>query len=70
MKVGICMPTGYYDIRDDAVVWDALLTAVNRITLYNERSGEFEADDNRNMVTFEVEDQAKRGENLPAFSTL
>ncbi len=54
MKVVICMPTGYYGIRDDAVIRDALLTAVNRITLYDERSGEFEADSNRNMVTFEV----------------
>lgn len=56
MKVVICMPTGLENngIQDDAVIRDALLTAVNRITLYGERSGEFEADNNRNMVTFEV----------------
>lgn len=31
------------------------LTAVNRITLMDEKSGEFEAGDgNQNMVTFEV----------------
>lgn len=40
---------------DDAVIRDALLTAVNRITLMDEKSGEFEAGDgNQNMVTFEV----------------
>ncbi len=30
MKVVICMPTGDDGIRDDAVIRDALLTAVNR----------------------------------------
>lgn len=40
---------------DDAVIRNALLTAVNRITLMDEKSGEFEAGDgNQNMVTFEV----------------
>ena len=56
MKVVICMPTGHSGIQDDTVIRDALLTAVNRITMYDERNGEFEADDKRNMVTFEVED--------------
>lgn len=42
-------------IQDDAVIRNALLTAVNRITLMDEKSGEFEAGDgNQNMVTFEV----------------
>lgn len=56
MKVVICMPTGSEGngIKDDAVIRDALLTVVNRITLYDERSGEFAADNNGNMVTFEV----------------
>ena len=44
-------------IQDDAVIRDALLTVVNRITLEDEKSGEFEAGDNkRNMVTFKVDD--------------
>lgn len=55
MKFLICMPTGKDGIQDDAVIRDALLTAVNRITLMDEKSGEFEAGDgNQNMVTFEV----------------
>lgn len=33
MKFLICMPTGKDGIQDDAVIRDALLTAVNRITL-------------------------------------
>lgn len=56
MRVVICMPTGKGGIQDETIIRDALLTAVNRITGYDERSGEFEADNNRNMVTFEVED--------------
>ena len=43
MKFLICMPTGKDGIQDDAVIRDALLTAVNRITLMDEKSGEFEA---------------------------
>lgn len=40
---------------DDAVIRDALLTVVNRITMIGEESGEFEAGDGkRNMVTFQV----------------
>lgn len=56
MKVVICMPTGSESngIQDDTVIRDALLTVVNRITLEGERSGEFEADDKRNVVTFNV----------------
>lgn len=57
MKVLICMPTGPEadGIQDDEVIRDALLTVVNRITLLDETSGEFEAGDGkRNMVTFEV----------------
>ena len=51
MKFLICMPTGKDGIQDDAVIRDALLTAVNRITLMDEKSGEFEAGDgNQNMV--------------------
>lgn len=57
MKIVICMPTGKDGIQDDAVIRDALLTAVNRITLIGEKNGEFEAGDgNLNMVTFEVSD--------------
>ena len=42
-------------VSKDAVIRNALLTAVNRITLMDEKSGEFEAGDgNQNMVTFEV----------------
>ena len=53
MKFLICMPTGKDGIQDD--IRNALLTAVNRITLMDEKSGEFEAGDgNQNMVTFEV----------------
>lgn len=38
-----------------SILADILLTAVNRITLMDEKSGEFEAGDgNQNMVTFEV----------------
>lgn len=55
MKFLICMPTGKDGIQDDAVIRNSLLTAVNRITLMDEKSGEFEASDgNQNMVTFEV----------------
>lgn len=55
MKFLICMPTGKDGIQDDAVIRNALLMAVNRITLMDEKSGEFEAGDgNQNMVTFEV----------------
>ncbi len=54
MRVVICMPTGKGGIQDDAIIRDALLTAVNRITMVGDMSGEFEADDKRNMVTFEV----------------
>ena len=43
MKFLICMPTGKDGIQDDAVIRNALLTAVNRITLMDEKSGEFEA---------------------------
>lgn len=56
MRVVICMPTGKDGIQDQMIIRDALLTAVNRITGYDEKSGEFEADNNRNMVTFRVED--------------
>ena len=59
MRIVICMPTGKEadGIQDDAVIRDALLTVVNRITLEEEKSGEFEAGDNkRNMVTFKVDD--------------
>ena len=38
MKFLICMPTGKDGIQDDAVIRDALLTAVNRITLMDEKS--------------------------------
>ena len=52
MRVVICMPTGADGIQDDAVIRDALLTVVNRITMVGEESGEFEAGDwKRNMVT-------------------
>lgn len=54
MRVVICMPTGKDGIQDDAIIRDALLTVVNRITLLDETSGEFEADNKKNMVTFEV----------------
>lgn len=54
MRVVICMPTGKDGIQDDAIIRDALLTAVNRITLLDETSSEFEADNNKNMVTFNV----------------
>lgn len=55
MRVVICMPTGADGIQDDAVIRDALLTVVNRITMVGEKSGEFEAGDGkRNMVTFQV----------------
>lgn len=56
MRIVICMPTGKDGIQDDAIIRDALLTAVNRITLLDEKSGEFEADNNKNMVTFKVEE--------------
>lgn len=56
MRVVICMPTGKDGIQDDTIIRDALLTAVNRITLLDEKSGEFEADNNKNMATFEVEE--------------
>ena len=54
MKVVICMPTGQGGIQDGTVIRDALLTVINRITFEDERSGEFEADNNKNMVTFKV----------------
>lgn len=54
MKVVICMPTGQGGIQNDTVIRDALLTVVNRIIFEDERSGEFEADNNKNMVTFKV----------------
>lgn len=56
MRVVICMPTGEDGIQDDAIIRDALLTVVNRITMLDEKSGEFEVGNNKNMVTFEVED--------------
>lgn len=56
MRIVICMPTGKDGIQDDVIIRDALLTAVNRITLLDEKSGEFEADNNKNMVTFKVEE--------------
>lgn len=56
MRVVICMPIGKDGIQDETIIRDALLTAVNRITLMDEDRGEFEADNNRNMVTFKVED--------------
>lgn len=56
MRVIICMPTGKDGIQDDVIIRDALLTAVNRITLLDEKSGEFEADNDKNMVTFKVEE--------------
>lgn len=56
MRIVICMPTGKDGIKDDTIIRDALLTAVNRITLLDEKSGEFEADNNKNMVTFKVEE--------------
>lgn len=56
MRIVICMPTGKDGIQDDTIIRDALLTAVNRITLLDEKSGEFEADNNKNMVTFKVEE--------------
>lgn len=56
MRIVICMPTGKDGIQDDVTIRDALLTAVNRITLLDEKSGEFEADNNKNMVTFEIEE--------------
>lgn len=44
-----------YILRAEQLDVDALLTAVNRIMLMDEKSGEFEAGDgNQNMVTFEV----------------
>lgn len=57
MRILICMPTGQESggIQDEAVIREALLTVVNRITLVGENSGEFEAGDNKkNMVTFAV----------------
>ena len=57
MRIVICMPTSEEanGIQDDAVIRDALLTVVNRITMLDEKSGEFEAGDGkRNMVTFQV----------------
>ena len=55
MKFLICMPTGKDGIQDDAVIRNALLTAVNRITLMDEKIGEFEAGDgNHNIVTVKV----------------
>lgn len=57
MCIVICMPTGEEanGIQDDTVIRDALLTVVNRITMLDEKSGEFEAGDGkRNMVTFQV----------------
>lgn len=38
MKFLICMPTGKDGIQDDAVIRNALLTAVNRITLMMRRA--------------------------------
>lgn len=55
MRVVICMPTEKDGIQDETIIRDALLTAINRITGYDEKSGEFEVDNNRNMVTFKVE---------------
>lgn len=57
MRIVICMPTGEEanGIQDDTVIRDALLTVVNRITMLDEKSGEFEAGNGkRNMVTFQV----------------
>ena len=57
MRIVICMPTGEEAncIQDDTVIRDALLTVVNRITMLDEKSGEFEAGNGkRNMVTFQV----------------
>lgn len=56
MRIVICMPTGKDGIQDDVIIRDTLLTAVNRITLLDEKSGEFEADNDKNMVTFKVEE--------------
>lgn len=56
MRIVICMPTGKDGIQDDLIIRDALLTVVNRITLLDEKSGEFEADNDKNMVTFKVEE--------------
>lgn len=42
MRVVICMPTGKDGIQDDLIIRDSLLTVVNRITLLDEKSGEFE----------------------------
>jgi hypothetical protein len=56
MRVVICMPTGKDGIQDDLIIRDSLLTVVNRITLLDEKSGEFEADNDKNMVTFKVEE--------------
>ena len=39
MRVVICMPTGRGGIQDDTIIRDALLTAVHRITGYDEKSG-------------------------------
>lgn len=54
MKIVICMPTGMDGIHDESIISDVLQTVVNRIVYEGEISGEFEADDQRNMVTFEV----------------
>lgn len=56
MRVVICMPTGKDGIQDDLIIRDSLLTVVNRIALLDEKSGEFEADNDKNMVTFKVEE--------------
>ena len=56
MRVVICMPTGKDGIQDDLIIRDSLLTVLNRITLLDEKSGEFEADNDKNMVTFKVEE--------------
>ena len=56
MRIVICMPTGKDGIQDDLIIRDALLTVVNRITLLDEKSGEVEADNDKNMVTFKVEE--------------
>lgn len=55
MRIVICMPTGKDGIQDSTIIRDALLTVVNRVTLLDETSGEFEADNNKNMVTFKVD---------------
>ncbi len=56
MRVVICMPTGKDGIQDDLIIRDSLLTVVNRITLLDKKSGEVEADNDKNMVTFKVEE--------------